>query len=820
MPSSQPKADSPVAAYFNRGIRFHLLSVLLILGVLAGLILGLALQVLSQLQRHMELLAGGPQEEIVAGQNLYNHNEALMLSITALEQANDEATSRALSHQIRVQLQGLKEASLVLAQGLPEPTRRHLLGEVESLTVTMQGLEKAVAERLQSTARREMASAALRRSFDRHFELATRIGSLMRAIASRSLAVDLADLSGEALQNAVDSFLEREMSWMGTAQDLRSDSRELLGLVIAIETEPHPEHLEAFREQFEIIAKRLQLYRRLPDHEATNTLGAATTNLLNTFLQPLPLTELRRDELNRFLEQERAVKVAYIAGLALRDVAQNLAPQALAALRAAVADTGRDVMVARQVLLALFLIGSLVVVTGLYRYLLRRVVNPLENLTQRLRHAVAELQAGREPVDMAKLPEIPDAGSEVTTMTKAMTLLLQTLSIAKEEAEAANRAKTTFLANMSHELRTPLNGIMGMTALALRRAREPKLIEQLGLIDQSSKHLLQVINDILDLSKIEADRLGLESKDFTLIEVLDHLRDLVGRKVAEKGLSLRLKLPTGLPSRNLVGDPFRLGQILLNLVGNAVKFTERGSIRVGAQVLEEREAQLWLRFEVQDTGIGISPLDQKRLFTAFEQADGSLTRKYGGTGLGLAISKRLVQKMGGEIGVESTLGQGSTFWFSVRLGLGTTPTMATAGTGPELPEDRLRWEYSGTRVLLAEDEPVSQAVAQDLLESAGLLVDAVEDGSQAVALAKRNPYGLILMDMRMPFLNGLEAARAIRADSLNTRTPILALTANAFDEDRQVCLEAGMNEHIAKPVDPEALYAILLRWLESSEAES
>ena len=397
---------------------------------------------------------------------------------------------------------------------------------------------------------------------------------------------------------------------------------------------------------------------------------------------------------------------------------------------------------------------------------------------------------------------------------------------ARDVAESASRAKTTFLANMSHELRTPMSAIMGLTGLALRRARDPKLRDQLSTIDQASHHLLDIINNILDISKVEADRLQLEQVDFRLAEMLENLVSMVRTKVAEKGLRLMVDLAPGLPDAVFVGDPFRLGQLLLNLVGNAVKFTARGSVTVRAGVVSETASDIVLRWAVQDTGIGISDEDQQRLFTAFEQADGSMTRKYGGTGLGLAISKRLAQLMGGTIGVDSAPGKGSTFWFTVKLGkagdaasrLPETRSAMGAGLrghvarGAALAD--LRQRFSGARVLLAEDEPVNREVSSELLREAGLALDLAEDGAMALQLARARRYDLILLDVQMPNLNGLDATRDIRAGSLNAETPILAMTANAFEEDRRACFAAGMNDHVSKPVDPGALYQTLLTWLE------
>ncbi len=390
------------------------------------------------------------------------------------------------------------------------------------------------------------------------------------------------------------------------------------------------------------------------------------------------------------------------------------------------------------------------------------------------------------------------------------------LSIAKEAAETANRAKSSFLANMSHELRTPMNAIMGMTDLALRRASDAKQIDQLHKVNNASHHLLSVINNILDISKIEAERLTLEQIDFRLGGVLENLSSLLSQKASGKGLRLLIDIAPELANRSLCGDPLRLGQILLNLTGNALKFTTQGSVSIRVQISEERPADLLLRFDVSDTGIGISPEDQKRLFTAFEQANGSTTRQYGGTGLGLAICKRLAQMMGGSIGIESDPGVGSNFWFTVRLSKSTQPLAVSILPSTAAAETRIKQRYNGARVLLAEDEPINQEVSRGLLEEVGLVVDLAADGLLAVDMAKATNYALILMDMQMPLLDGVDACKAIRLCPGRENTPILAMTANAFEEDRQRCFEAGMNDHIAKPVDPDLLFETLFKWLEKT----
>lgn len=390
----------------------------------------------------------------------------------------------------------------------------------------------------------------------------------------------------------------------------------------------------------------------------------------------------------------------------------------------------------------------------------------------------------------------------------------QALENAKESAEAASRAKSAFLANMSHELRTPMNHIMGMTMLAIRRATDPKQRDQLAKVDAASQHLLSLINDILDLSKIEAQRLVIEHLDFNLSAVVDNLTNLLGHRAAEKGLAFHMDVPGRLLTLPLRGDPLRLGQILINFVSNAVKFTENGQVGIRIRVVEETPVGMLLRFEVEDTGIGISVEEQKRLFKDFEQADNSITRKYGGTGLGLAINRRLVQMMGGEIGVDSDPGKGSTFWFTARLDRGGAITPEKIAAKEMSAEEQLLARHGNARILVVEDEPVNMAVAQNLLEMVGMQSDVAIEGYEAVVLAQEFRYDLILMDVQMPILNGIDATRIIRIDSLNVDTPIVAMTANAFEEDKHACLEAGMNDHVSKPVVPVRLYEVILHWLD------
>jgi two-component system, sensor histidine kinase and response regulator len=546
-----------------------------------------------------------------------------------------------------------------------------------------------------------------------------------------------------------------------------------------------------------------------------------------------------------------------------------------------------------------------------------------------------------------KVLGILSIGREITERKKHE----EEINLAKEVAEEATRMKSDFLANMSHEIRTPLNAIIGLSHLALQTSPAPRQRDYLLKVQGAGQHLLGVINDILDFSKVEAGKLDLERSDFELEKLLDNTSSLISEKSHGKGLELVFEVAPDVP-RSLVGDSLRLGQILLNYANNAVKFTDKGEIVVSVRASERTERDVLLHFRVQDSGIGLAPEQLARLFQSFSQADASTTRRFGGTGLGLAICKRLAELMGGEVGVESELGKGSTFWFSARLGIGAVPrrelipvpdlrgrralvvddnehartvimgmlegmtfeareassgpqavdevrraategrpydvvyldwrmpgmdgmdtarrirslglasppmflmvtaygreevikeaagagiqnvlvkpvspsilfdsTMSVLGgrlaesAAPDIPGSRPDHRLEalrGARILLVEDNDINQQVARELLQDAGLVVEVADNGEVALELARQSSFDLVFMDMQMPVMDGVAAARELRKLNGMEHLPIVAMTANAMEQDRRKCVDAGMNDFLVKPIDPREMQAILLRWV-------
>ena len=543
--------------------------------------------------------------------------------------------------------------------------------------------------------------------------------------------------------------------------------------------------------------------------------GADSAHVLAVYPRntPAALVLSRSDSLH--LRARAPVRTAAIRGALVVAMSQSQIEQEIAALN-------RSLYGALLGITLLALLAVLLVSRGMAR--------PIAELTT-VANALRDGQYDVPVTISSRITEVDnlaqavrELGDSLSDACQRMTDANATLLEAKQAAEAADRAKSAFMANMSHEIRTPLNALVGLSHLCLQTPLSGKQRDYVGKIEVASQSLLGLVNNVLDFAKADADALVLESEPFSLRVVLDRVDAIVGDAARAKGLTLTMELDDAIPT-HLQGDALRLQQILTNLVGNAVKFTPTGSVRVTVDCVpppsHEAEAAARLRatpsvrvaFQVIDTGIGVSEEQRERLFRPFSQADSSITRLYGGTGLGLAISQRLLTVMGGALTMHSVPSEGSTFRFALDFEVAGAVLSASELTaaGPEGAAPRFR----GQRVLVVEDNPFNQQVARELLERAGLQVTIAADGLQAIeALEGASGFDLVLMDVQMPVMDGIEATHRIRTLSAHPSVPILAMTANASQDDRQRCLEAGMLDVIAKPIVPERLINTLGAWLD------
>ncbi len=411
-----------------------------------------------------------------------------------------------------------------------------------------------------------------------------------------------------------------------------------------------------------------------------------------------------------------------------------------------------------------------------------------------------------------RISDLDDARDHLARLNAKLEERTAQLTVSMEEAEAASLAKSRFLANMSHELRTPMNGVLGMASLMLETELSAEQRIQAETIRQSGEMLLSLLNDILDLSKIEAERIELEEVNFNVSELLESLTPFWQSQERAKNLKFSIEISPDVSSV-VKGDPTRIRQILFNLVGNAVKFTEQGGVKLAVSQQERTGGELELRFDVADTGIGIEPEVQSQLFKNFTQADTSTTRKYGGTGLGLAISRKLAELMGGQIGLESTPGEGSTFWFTVRCAKGDPKTIEVENDIADADSGATPEGGRPLRILIAEDDHVNQLVIRAMLEKTDHQIDIVGNGVEAVAAAMRAPYDLVLMDVQMPEMDGVTATEKIREMPGEAgKIPIIALTANAMVGSREAYLAAGMTDYLTKPIRPQTLLETIAKY--------
>jgi signal transduction histidine kinase/DNA-binding response OmpR family regulator/HPt (histidine-containing phosphotransfer) domain-containing protein len=937
------------------GLRLRLFAAFAAIATLAAAIAAFALAGLQQVESGMGAFALTTMPTLVTARSTADTAGELAVPINSLLHAGGKADQTRWLQLLDARMADLEvhRATLVgqLSKDSTSRAQVELLGTaIHALTTVEHRFRQAVTQRIQAAdevSGRIAQAGAVHAAFVENAKVVER---QTRSLATLALATRLSEARGKRdLDSKLDGFIEREMSWVATAQELRSNGSELLALITSVTGADGEAQLLAMRRQALIASVRMALIDRLPDsqpvhqlHETAATLTAVVDGGDNIF-------DLRRRELAA--KQDLALVHAEMEGAAatVRNAAQQLVAVLSARAEASVAETRSDIINTRLLLAVLSVAAVVAAVLIAWLYVGRNVAARILELGHCMLEAARDInRIVPSAIGDRALAIARGSDDEIAAMARALKVFADALSTreaalhkAMSEAEAHASAKADFLATMSHEIRTPMNAVLGLAHLLERMDLDSRQRDFVNKIQTAGQTLLGLLNDVLDFSKIEAGRLELDPVEFSLDELLADLGIIAAVNVRNKDVEVLFGMAPEVP-RRLLGDPLRLQQVLLNLVGNAIKFTDAGTVCLRATQVKRAGGRTLLRFEIQDTGIGITAEQKANLFQAFSQADSSTSRRFGGTGLGLAISSRLVALMGGHIDVDSVPGQGSLFHFTACFGVaetGTAPAIAPGepamtvlvaddnaamrdimadmitalgwravlaasgeealaalerqpvdaalidwampglggletcrrikagdtpppvimmvtaaererqaghphphevdailakpfslnqmaetvrtsiagpAAGPETPQDSPpSANLHGLRLLLVEDNAINQLVAKELLQGAGAEIITADDGRMALEVLVREDMAIdaVLMDIQMPHMDGYDATRAIRALPRFASLPIIAMTANAFPEDRERCMAAGMNDHLSKPLDVGRLYAKLAQWL-------